>query len=247
MTAARKLTAVVEALAGNGSVSRIAEQTGLATSTVHRILQELVALGWAREDGEHGYLLGPRVLALTGHRFDEGTIVRLAHPVLMALREQTGLTVHFALRSGDQCVYVDKLEGLRPYQMRSRVGLAIPMHCTAIGKSVLARTPEPEVRALVGRTGLPGATTHTLTTVERLLADLEAVARRGFAVDAEENELGIRCIGAPVLDHRDRPIGGISISGLAHEVAAKDVRRLAPLVVEAAGEITAALGGQVLD
>lgn len=246
-SAAGKLAAVVEALAHEGSTSRIAKSTGLATSTVHRILQELVELGWAREDGDHGYLLGPRLLAVTGHRSDEGAIVRLAHPVLRALNEQTGIAVHFALRSGDMCVYVDKLDGLRPYRMRSRVGLAIPMHCTAIGKSVLAHTPEPEVRALAARTGLSGMTAHTLTDVDRLLAELRAIRRRAFAVDAEENELGIRCVGAPVFDHRGHPIGGISVSALVHEMGPKDVRRLAPVVVTSAEEITAALGGSVVD
>lgn len=246
-SAAGKLTSVVETLAHEGRTSRIAEATGLATSTVHRILQELVDLGWAREDGEHGYLLGPRLLALTGQRSDEGTIVRLAHPVLRALNEQIGIAVHFALRSGDTCVYVDKLDGLRPYRMRSRVGLAIPMHCTAIGKSVLAHMPEPEVRALVARTGLPGMTRHTLTDLDRLLTELRAVRRREFSVDAEENELGIRCVGAPVFDHRGRPIGGISVSALVHEMGPKDVRRVAPVVVSAAAEITAALGGRMVD
>ncbi|MFN3602964.1 MAG: IclR family transcriptional regulator, partial [Dietzia sp.] len=136
-----KVAAVVEALTDESSTSGIARRTGLPSSTVHRILQDLVAVGWAREDGNRGYLLGARLLALAGRATDHTSLVRAAHPTLQELSDRTGHAVHFAVRTGDEAVYVDKIEGSRAYQMRSRVGLAIPLHCTAIGKAVLAALP----------------------------------------------------------------------------------------------------------
>jgi IclR family transcriptional regulator, acetate operon repressor len=238
-----KVIAVVEALAHDHSVSGIGRSTGLAVSTVHRILQELNDQGWVRNDGEHGYVLGPRLLALAGQAADADTVARFAHPVLERLSEQSGHAVHFAVRSGDEAVYVDKVEGRRAYRMRSRVGLAIPLHCTAIGKAVLANLRAEEVCAIMSRTGMPAPTPHTITDLDELLAHLERVSERGYAIDDEENEANIRCVGAAVVDHRGVTVGGLSVSGLAFEMDPDRVEHLANLVHKAARVITGLLGG----
>src|SRR5690348_9522115 len=123
-----KALTVLEALAQHHRVTDIAAATGLPKSTVHRILQSLLGWGFARADGNGGYLPGPRILTLAGKmmsRFDPAVQARGA---LRELRDRTGLTVHFAIRSGDEVVYVDKIEGRRPYQMKSRVGMTVPLH-----------------------------------------------------------------------------------------------------------------------
>src|SRR3954471_24154715 len=133
-----KALAVLEALSEHARVTDIAAATALPKSTVHRILQSLVGWGFARADGSGGYLPGPRILTLAGRvmsRFDPSQHARAA---LRDLRDRTGMTVHFAIRGGDEIVYVDKIEGRRPYQMKSRVGMSVPLHTTAIGKAVLA-------------------------------------------------------------------------------------------------------------
>jgi IclR family acetate operon transcriptional repressor len=243
-SAIAKVVAVVEALADEHGISQVARRTGMATSTVHRILQELVDLGWVRVDGEHEYLLGARLLSLAGQAVDGPTLARIAHPILRQLSEDSGgHATHFAIRSGDEAVYVDKVEGRRAYQMRSRIGLGIPLHTTAIGKALLATLPEDEVRAILVRTGMPKMTPHTITKVDGMLSHLETVRRQGYAMDREENEAHIRCVGAAVTDHRGTPIGGISVSGLAFEMDEARVERLARLVRRAAGDVTRELGG----
>lgn len=238
-----KVVEVVSALTEERSTSGIARRTGLPSSTVHRILQDLVAVGWAREDGNRGYLLGARLLALAGRGTDQASLVRIAHPTLQALSDRTGHAVHFAVRTGDEAVYVDKIEGSRAYQMRSRVGLAIPLHCTAIGKALLAALPEAEVRAVLERAGMPPRTTHTITSPDAMVRHLELVRERGYSLDDEENELSTRCIGAAVRDHSGTPIGGVSLSMLAFELEPDRVRPLASLVVQAAEQITRDIGG----
>jgi IclR family acetate operon transcriptional repressor len=243
-SAIAKVVAVVEALAHEHGISQVARRTGMATSTVHRILQELVDLGWVRVDGEHEYLLGARVLSLAGQAVDGPTLARIAHPILGQLSEDSGgHATHFAVRSGDEVVYLDKVEGRRAYQMRSRIGLGIPLHTTAIGKALLATLSEDEVRAILVRTGMPKMTSHTITNVDGMLRHLETVRRQGYATDHEENEAHIRCVGAAITDHRGTPIGGISVSGLAFEMDEARVERLAELVKRAAGDLTRELGG----
>lgn len=241
-SAIAKMVTVLEALAEEHGISGIARRTGLPVSTVHRILQELNQLGWVRNDGEQGYLLGARLLSLAGQAADSDTVARVAHPVLNRLSEQCGYAVHFAVRSGDEAVYVDKVEGQRAYRMRSRIGLAIRLHCTAIGKAVLANLAADEVRAILSRTGMPAMTPRTITNPGKMLDHLATVRAHGCAVDDEENEDGIRCVGAAVVDHRGVTIGGLSVSGLAFEVDADRVQQLVPLVRNAADTVSGLLG-----
>jgi len=242
-TAITKMAAVVESLTSERRIAEIARDTGLAGSTVHRILRELIDVGWAREDGEHGYLLGARLLSLAGQASNRNTLSRLAHPILTELAARTGHTVHFALLSGDEAVYIDKIEGRGSYHMRSRIGIAVPLHCTAIGKAILASMSDDEVKASLDRTGTPRRTDRTITDRRALVDHLAGVRRDGYAVDDEENEMHTRCIGAPVIDYRGVPLGGVSMSALAFDLAQGRVRQLAPLVVEAGVAVSQAIGG----
>jgi DNA-binding IclR family transcriptional regulator len=237
-----KTLAVLEALAEHHRVTDIAAATAISKSTVHRILQALVLWGFARPDGSGSYEPGPRILTLAGrvmHRFDPA---RQASGSLRALCETTGYTTHFAIRSVDEAVYVDKQEGRRPYQMPSRIGMSVALHTTAIGKAILAELTDEEVLAICRRTGLTRRTPHTLTSEEDLLTELARVRAVGYAIDDEENEPGIRCVGAPVFDHTGRVFGGLSISTLAIDAAMTGLEAHAPEVIAAAGEASAALG-----
>jgi IclR family transcriptional regulator, acetate operon repressor len=236
-----KALTVLEALAEHRRVTDIAAGTGLPKSTVHRILQSLVGREFARADGDGGYLPGPRILTLAGKVMNRFDPAQHADAPLLGLRDRTGLTVHFAVRSGDEAVYVRKLGGLRPYQTGSRVGMSTPLHSTAIGKAMLARLPDAEVASVLSRTGLARRTGRTITEPAAFLEHLTDVRRRGYAVDDEENEAGIRCIGAPVFDHTGAVMGGVSVSGLTFEISPED-KRLADEVVTAAREVSRALG-----
>ncbi len=236
-----KALTVLEALAEHRRVTDIATGTGLPKSTVHRILQSLVGWGFARADGSGGYLPGPRILTLAGKMMSRFDPAQHADSALRSLRDRTGFTVHFAVRSGDEAVYVRKLEGLGPYQMASRVGMSMRLHTTAIGKAILSRLDDTEVIAIADRTGLDHRTPRTITEAEALLGHLAEVRSHGYAIDDEENEVGIRCVGAPVFDHTGAVMGGISVSGLAFEVTPDD-RALGTEVLGTAREVSLALG-----
>jgi IclR family acetate operon transcriptional repressor len=236
-----KALTVLEALASHSRVTDIAAETGLPKSTVHRILQSLLGWGFARSDGNGGYLPGPRILTLAGRVMSRFDPAQHAGVALRELRDTTGFAVHFAIRNGDEAVYVDKLEGRRPYQMRSRVGMSVPLHTTAIGKAVLAQLPIPEVVQIVERTGLKGMTRRSITEVGVLLKQLAEAAERGYAIDDGENDPGIGCLGSAVFDHTGTVVGGLSISALAFELDLESAE-LVNAVIGAARDVSLALG-----
>ncbi|MCT9932866.1 IclR family transcriptional regulator [Planotetraspora sp. A-T 1434] len=237
-----KALAVLEAIADHHRVTDIAAATGVSKSTVHRILQSLVEWGFVRADGSGGYEPGPRILTLAGRVMTRFDPARQAGEALRSLHERTGYTTHFAIRNGDEAVYVEKLEGRRPYQMPSRVGMSLRLHSTAIGKAILAELPDAEVREIAGHTGLVRLTPNTLTDVEALVAHLAEVRAVGYAIDDEENVPGLRCVAAPVFDHTGRVLGGISISALVMDMDRDDLEGFAAEVVAAAREVSVALG-----
>ncbi|MFJ6673858.1 IclR family transcriptional regulator [Actinosynnema sp. NPDC091369] len=240
LSAAEKTLSVLEALADHSRIADIADASGLPKPTVHRILQTLVHRGFARADGRGGYLGGPRILSLAGRFLQRLDVAGHVRPTLRDLQERTGWTVHLALRSGDEAVYVAKEEGVRPYHLASRVGMGLRLHCTSIGKAILAALPDDEVRSLLRRTGLPARTERTITDERALLAELAAVRRRGYAEDHEENEAGVRAYGAAVVDHTGEVVGGVSAAALVD--LAEEPHDLPQLVVRAAAEVSRALG-----
>ena len=238
-----KTLTVLEALVRHSRVTDIAARSGLSKSTVHRILQSLVARGFARPDGNGGYLPGARILTLAGmvmQRFDPA---QQADTVLRDLRDRTGLAVHFAVRAGDEAVYVAKLDGLRPYQMRSRVGMSIALHTTAIGKAILAQLPVEECEEMISRLPLTAMTEHSITSRAELRRQLAQARTARYAVDGGENDPGITCIGAAVFDHSGAVLGGVSVSALSFDVDVKDPDVITA-VLAAARQTSLALGAR---
>ena len=239
-----KVVAVVEALASESKVSQIARTTGLATSTVHRILQGLVEVGWSQETDDRGYRLGTRLLTITARADTTSFLAEVAMPFLRELRDQSAYTVHLAVRQGDEAIYIAKLDGPKAYQMRSHVGLTVPLHCTSVGKAMLAGASEDEVRAMALRTGLPARTENTFTNVDSLCEELNVVRACGYAVDEQENEGNIRCIGAKITA-RHGLLAGVSVSSLTFDLNNRQVGRVAKLVVATANKISSELGNPV--
>jgi DNA-binding IclR family transcriptional regulator len=245
MDATQKTLAVLDALDGGGRLGGIADRAGLPKSTVHRILRRLVDAGYARAEGDGVYALGPRILAIAGELLERLDAGPYARPILRGLHAEVGHTVHLAMLSGDTAVYVEKLaDPTLPYQTASRVGMQIPLHCTAIGKSILAALPADEARDLLARHKPQRRTPNTLTAPAELRAELDRVRERGFAIDDEENERNIRCVGSAVHDHRGRPAGAVSVSALTVELGLEDALALGPRVREAARALSDALGAR---
>jgi IclR family acetate operon transcriptional repressor len=241
--ATQKALRVLEAAAAPNGPHRLADiaaRAAVAKPSTHRLLVMLVADGYLTADGNGRYGVGPRLHAFAAGVSASGPrdISQLLQPLQQAVG---GHTVHLALRSGNHATYISKIDSDQPYQMASRVGMALPLHCTAIGKCIMAYLPPEELDEIVATQGLPPRTPATITDRRRLDAELAFIRERGYAVDDEENELTIRCVAAPVFDAARQPLGGVSVSTVTFAVSREKLESFVPDLIATAERVSRAL------
>lgn len=224
------------------SLERISQEVHLPKATAHRLLLTLHALGHVRRDEQDRWALTLRLFNTGARALDHLDLYAAAKPVAEALADEIGETVHMGVLEDEAAVYVLKVESRHTIRMFSRVGRRIPLYCTAIGKVLLAHAP-PEVRAAeLAAMELVPHTPRTLTSRVALQAELDKVRRQGFALDDEEHEHGIRCIGAPVFAHTGEVVAALSASWPTFRFPADAAGRATEAVRSAAREISARLG-----
>lgn len=201
---------------GPATLSRLAADSGLHTSSAHRILGALIAHGLVEKTGAGEYDLGVRWLEVGNRLRARLNIRQVAMPHMQALATATGETVNLIVRRGDEAVYVERISGGQTMiQIVQVVGAHAPLHVTAVGKIFLADDSASGVLGYVQRTGLPAFTANTLISADALAAELVTIRRDGLAFDREEAELGVACIGAPIFDADGKLVAGLSISAPA--------------------------------
>lgn len=240
--ASEKTLLVLEAALTHSRFTDVVEATGLAKATTHRILGTLVDRGFVTITPDGSYQPGPQILSLAGRALQRIDISAIAQHFVDDLVDEVHCTAHVGVANGDEIVYLIRTDSDKPYQMPSRVGNAIPMHSSGIGKVVLSAYSDDELERFVARAGLPGRTPHTITSLEALRTEVAQVRQDGYAFDREENVPGIVCVAAPIRDHTGRIRYGVSISTLAIEYSIEQLEALAPAVVATAAKISAALG-----
>jgi IclR family acetate operon transcriptional repressor len=167
----------------------------------------------------------------------------VARPIMRQLMERSGETVNLAVEESGEAVYVAQIECRKTIRAIARPGGRAAMHCSAVGKALLASMPGEEFRRIVALRGLALATPKTITTLAGLRAELRAIRARGFAIDDEENGIGLRCVAAAVFDEHARPIAAISLSGPKARIGDELLPALGEAVCDAAARITVGLGG----
>jgi DNA-binding IclR family transcriptional regulator len=245
MSSVNRTLDILEILAKEGStlsLKEITERSGLPRPTAHRLLQTLMARSYVEQDSTRSYSVGRGALALAGSLLSRLEPARAARPPLERLRQLTPETIHFAVLAGTDAVYVEKIDGRRAYRMASEIGQHLPLHCTAIGKAILAFLPPDRRAALLRGPELERRTPNTITKLEALELELAEVRARGFAIDDEDNEHEIRGVGAPVVDARGEAFAGVSVSAHSSQLTHEHALMTAPSVVQTAKEISLALG-----
>lgn len=240
--ASEKTLLVLEAVMTHSRFSEVVEATGLAKATTHRILATLIDRRFVTVAPDGGYLPGPKILSLAGQALRRIDISAIAQPFVDALVDEVHCTVHVGVANGDEIVYLIRADSDKPYRMPSRVGLAIPMHTSGIGKVVLSGYNDHELHRFVARAGLPALTPNTITTVDGLRAEIAAIRGAGYALDLEENVPGVICVAAPIRDSTHKINYGVSISTLTIEHTREQLEAMAPLAIETAAKISEALG-----
>jgi DNA-binding IclR family transcriptional regulator len=242
--ASEKTLLVLEAALTHSRFTAVVEATGLAKATTHRILGTLVDRQFVTVDCDGSYLPGPKILSLAGRALQRIDISAIARPFIDALVTRSHCTIHLGAVNGDEIIYLVRADSDKPYVMPSRVGLAVPLHSTGIGKVVLSGYTDDELERFVARAGLQPRTEHTITTLEGLRTEIATVRRLGYALDREENVPGLGCVAAPIQDHTGTVKYGVSISTLTLEHTFDQIEAMASMAIETANQISAALGHQ---
>jgi IclR family acetate operon transcriptional repressor len=224
------------------ALMEIAHATSLHKSTAHRLVGVLVREELLIRDEENErYRLGVAALELGGAYLDRLTPRREAMPFLEKLMVQTNETVHLGVLEGHEVLYVEKIEAPANVIVHTRIGHREQVHCTALGKAMLAYLPERDLEAIVAR-GLPARTRNTITDPVKLRAVLAQVRKRGYAVSLEESRELVHAVAATILDHRAYPVAAVVISGLKQRLPSERLQELGVLLKEAAIAISSRMG-----
>jgi len=231
---------LLEHLADAGGSMRLAELeavAGLPLPTIHRLLRSLASNGYVQQEPSKRYALGPRLMRLgeTAGRVWGGW----ATPRLAELVTQFGETANMAILEGDSVVYVAQAPSPHSMRMFTEVGRRLPAHSTGVGKALLSQLRDEQVLGLLARTGMPVQTPHTLTDPRTLLDQLSQVRTRGWAVDDAEQELGVRCVAAPIPTRSTR--AALSVSGPSGRLTSGRADQIGPVLVRTAQQLAVEL------
>jgi DNA-binding IclR family transcriptional regulator len=238
-----RAVALMQALAAQdagANLKRLGLEAGLSPSTAFRILAALGQHGLVSRDAAGLYQLGPRLTQWAARVKGAGDVREVARPHMQRLRDALGETVNLTVRQGDEVVYVERAISTRMMRVEQVIGSRAPLHVTAVGKLMLGEEGRAAISDYALRSGLPAYTRNTLSTEARLISEVQKAAAQGFALDNEEAELGVGCIGALIRDATGRAVAGLSVS------APRERRRdeWAEKVMDTALQISRALGHQ---
>jgi len=214
ITATRTSLRIVEALKrldGAGTTA-VANDLGIAKSTVHNHLQTLEDEGYITNEGS-AYHVGLRFLELGEYKRNRMDIYEKARPEVASLAEKTGEMANAAVEEHGEGVYITRAEGSEAVSVDTYAGKRVNLHCTALGKTILAMLPEERVDEIIDTHGLPARTENTITDRAELKAELADIRERGHAYDREERLPGLRCVAAPVTSEDGDPVAALSVSG----------------------------------
>lgn len=234
---------LVSSKKGGLGVTEIAKQIDINKSSVYRILSTLAQYGYIEQDADTGrYKIGYKFLEISSKLLDSIDIRAEAKPYLLDLERETNEVIHLAVWDQGEVVYIEKLDGNQTLRMHSKVGKRAPMHCTSVGKVILAYLPLNTVEEIIDRKGLPVHTNTTITEKDAFLKELIKIKQKGYALDLEENEYGITCVAVPIFDHDGKVVASISISGPTMRMTDDRMEQLKKKIKEAGLNISVRLG-----
>jgi DNA-binding IclR family transcriptional regulator len=228
-------------------LAELSKLVGLHNSTTFHLARTLASLGYLRQDKESKrYRIGRPLFALAASALDEVEMVHVATPVLEDLSRETGESGHFGVRMGDAVVVIARTSGPGAFQLTERVGVVRPVHCTALGKIILAALRPDQLKRMLERIELKPSTENSITDAAVLLKEIEEIRHTGIAFDDGEFNTEVRCIAVPVLDFTGQVIGALGISGPVWRLSNQALQGHARLVRAAANRLSAELGAKSL-
>ena len=246
MKSLHKALDIIDAVSrlGSGGIREISQATGFPPATTHRIASTLVKREYFHQDPvTKRYSLSFRFLELGTKVKQQFDLTIIAHPHLQQLMSITGESANLAICDGDVVVYLGQVQSDKSMlKIFTQLGKRVPLYSTGVGKMFLSQWNRPEVEAYLKRVTLVPHTKHTLISRYKILKALDQIAARGFSVDNEEMEAGVRCVAAPVFDHSQQVVAAISISGASLRITEDRIEKLGETVKQSALNISQDLG-----
>ncbi len=219
--------------------AEISRKLGIPKSSASYILRTLEKRSYLRREAETGrYRLGLKILSLGGDAQANLDIADVALPFMRILGEKIRMTVHLAVLDQGEAVYIEKVEAPGFFRVNTWVGRRMFLHSTSVGKCLLTWLPRHDIENIVKQQGLKKRTPKTITSITRLIAELEHVKQLGYAVDDEENSLGARCLGAPIFDTMGNVTAALGASGTLTQTDEASMPRIIDALKETARRIS---------
>ncbi|HTR13872.1 MAG TPA: IclR family transcriptional regulator C-terminal domain-containing protein [Roseiarcus sp.] len=237
------LNRIAEAPDEGVTLTELAQQVGLPSSTAHRLLITLEQERYVRFNND-GRLWSIGVQAfVTGCAFTKNRgLARIARPHLRRLMEETGETVNLAVEDEGEAVYLAQVECSQMMRAFARPGSRVPMHCSAVGKAIFSAASDKALAKILHQRGMPRLTVKTITSTAGLRTALQEARALGYAVDDEEHAVGLRCIAAPVYDETGDVVAAVSVSGPVVRISEERVSQLGQMMIASARAISADMG-----
>jgi DNA-binding IclR family transcriptional regulator len=244
--AVERALAMLEAVAQEPeglSNAEISRKLQIPKSSASYILRTLEKQAYLNRDPQTGkYRVGLKILSLSRGALSGIDVREVALPVMRHLVEKTNLTCHLAILDGPEAVYIEKVEPTGFIRMDTWVGRRMRVHATSVGKAIAAHISPERLEKILATSGMEKRTPKTITTLPRLLKDLERVRVQGYAVDDEENNMGARCVGAPVFNQQGVIEASVGLSGTTNQVNSQTMPRILEALKDAARHISLQLG-----
>ena len=223
-------------------VTEIASRIGLPKSTAHRIIATMAERGYLSRTDKGVYKIGLKLIEAVSCYINSLELQTEARPYVAQITAELGLTSHLGVLDGDQVVYIEKMDVFSNVRMYSQLGVRVHAYSCSLGKCLLSNFSANQIRKIMANCSFMRFTKKTLGSVDELLADLDKVRSRGWAIDDEEAEIGHRCIGAPIYDYRGDIIAAISASGPTSILTEDRIESVAQYVRKQALEISKSMG-----
>lgn len=225
------------------SVTDISKKLNFPKSSVHEILSTLVMENILEKDPDNSrYHLGLKLFELGNRARSNLEIRKIATPFLKELNSEFDETVHLTVLDNYEVLYIECFESTKCLRTYSVIGVRAPLHCTAVGKAIFAFLPEDEIEQIIKTKGLEKFTENTITDKNSLIEDLKRITDIGYTVDNMEHEEGVRCVGAPIRNHRGAVFASISVSGPSQRIPPEEIPEIAKIVMSTAAEISKKMG-----
>lgn len=228
------------------SLSEVAHRVQLPTSTVHRLLTTLQNERYVRFESDRSvWLIGVQAFQVGSTFVRSRDIVAMARPYMRRLMEESGETVNLAIADRTEVVYLAQVECHKMMRAIAGPGGRANMHCSGVGKALLAYASPSELGEILQTKSLPRETPKTISKPEALKSELVKIRKRGYAIDDEENAVGLRCVAGVIFDEHAEPLAGLSVSGPMARMTDARIPVLGNAVFQIAAEITGELGGRL--